>query len=183
MRAVDFVFFFNDTATTEIYTLSLHDALPIWEIADEILSGHVHLGGEVKVATVMFADLRDFSVLTSHLPPEEVITFVNGYMTEMTKVIEVHQGVIDKYIGDAVMAIFGAPVAHPNSSFQAVLSALLIRDRIREWNDERKGAGLLIAEIGIGIHTGPMVAGNMGAEDRLNYTVRSEEHTSELQSH
>lgn len=141
------------------------------EIADEILSGHVHLGGEVKEATVFFADLRDFSVLTSHLPPEEVITFVNGYMTEMTHIIEAHQGVIDKYIGDAVMAIFGAPVEHPNSSFQAVLSGILIRDRLAEWNDERKAAGLLVAEIGIGIHTGPMVAGNMGAEDRLNYTV------------
>ncbi len=141
------------------------------EIATEILSGKVHLGGEVKDATVFFADLRDFSVLTSNLPPEEVITFVNGYMNEMTKVIEVHQGVIDKYIGDAVMAIFGAPVEHPNSSLQAVLSALIIQERIKDWNDERRAAGLIVAEIGIGIHTGPMVAGNMGAEDRLNYTV------------
>jgi class 3 adenylate cyclase len=141
------------------------------EIADKILSGKVELGGEVKDATVLFADLRDFSVLTAHLPPEEVITFINGYMTEMTQIIERHQGVVDKYIGDAVMALFGAPVEHQYAQLQAVLSGLLIRNRIKEWNDERKAAGLLTAEVGIGIHSGPMVAGNMGAEDRLNYTV------------
>ncbi len=141
------------------------------EIADEILIGHVHLGGEVRESTVLFADIRGFSQLTENLPPDEVIIFINSYMTVMTEIIENHQGVIDKYVGDAVMALFGAPVPHKYSPLQAVLAALAICDALTKWNEERQGQGLIVAEVGIGIQTGPMVAGNMGAEMRLNYTV------------
>ncbi|MBS0621675.1 MAG: adenylate/guanylate cyclase domain-containing protein [Verrucomicrobia bacterium] len=150
---------------------SVLDKVVSREIADEILEGKVHLGGEVKDVTVLFADIRNFTSLTENLPPGEVITFVNSYMTQMTEVVERHQGVIDKYIGDEIMALYGAPVTHPYSALQAVLSALIIQKNLSDWNEERKMQGLLTADVGIGIHTGPVVVGNMGAENRLNYTV------------
>ena len=141
------------------------------EIADEILQGKVTLGGEVREVCVLFADIRNFTQITANLPPEEVITFVNAYMNEMTQIIETYQGVIDKYVGDEVMALFGAPVSHKFAPLQAVLAAITIRDKLTQWNEERKEQGLFICHVGIGVHYGPMVAGNMGAEDRLNYTV------------
>ncbi|MGE3953598.1 MAG: adenylate/guanylate cyclase domain-containing protein [Parachlamydiales bacterium] len=141
------------------------------EIAEEILHGNVALGGEVREVCVLFADIRNFTQITANLPPEEVITFVNAYMNEMTQIIEIYQGVIDKYVGDEVMALFGAPVSHPYAPLQAVLAAITIRDKLTQWNEERKAQGLFTCHVGIGIHYGPMVAGNMGAEDRLNYTV------------
>lgn len=141
------------------------------EIADEILRGKVHLGGEVREVTVLFADIRGFTQITEKLPPDEVIVFINSYMTVMTEIIEAYQGVIDKYVGDEVMALFGAPLAHPYSALQGILAALVMRQKLQEWNQERATLGLVAADVGIGIHTGSMVAGNMGAEDRLNYTV------------
>ncbi len=150
---------------------SVLDKVVSKEIAHEILHGQVDLGGQVKQVTVLFADVRNFTKITENLPPEEVITFVNSFMTIMTEEIERHLGVVDKYMGDEVMALFGAPVEHPLSALQAVLTALLIKKRIEECNKERKEQGLFTAEVGLGIHCGPMVAGNMGAKDRLNYTV------------
>lgn len=141
------------------------------EIANEILRGKVHLGGEVREVTVLFADIRGFTHITEKLPPDEVIVFINSYMTVMTEVLEAYRGVIDKYVGDEIMALFGAPVAHTYSALQGILAALVLRKKIMEWNAERKELGLISAHVGIGVHTGPMVAGNMGAEDRLNYTV------------
>jgi class 3 adenylate cyclase len=141
------------------------------EIADEILRGKVHLGGEVREATVLFADIRGFTHITENLPPDEVIVFINSYMTVMTEILEAYQGVIDKYVGDEIMALFGAPVEHQYSALQGILAAIVMRQRLIEWNEERRKLGLVSAMVGVGINTGPMVAGNMGAEDRLNYTV------------
>jgi class 3 adenylate cyclase len=141
------------------------------EIADEILKGHVQLGGEVREVAVLFADIRNFTRITELLPPQEVITFVNSYMTLMTEIIEEYHGVIDKYVGDEIMALYGAPLPSKCSTLQAILSAMQIVERLKAWNEERHQKGLLTAEVGIGIHQGPMVAGNMGGLDRLNYTV------------
>ena len=133
------------------------------EIADEIHQGQVELGGEVKQATVFFGDIRNFTTLTEGMDPVDVIHFVNEYMTAMTSVLEQHHGVIDKYMGDEVMALFGAPIENEYHSLQAVLSGLVIVNKLKELE--------MSADVGIGIVTGPMVCGNMGAEDRLNYTV------------
>lgn len=141
------------------------------EVANEILQGKVELGGEGREVTVLFADIRDFTHLTEHIPPERVIEFLNAFMTKMTAAIEHYRGVIDKYVGDEVMALFGAPVANPSSALQGLLAAVKMMEELRTWNQERQGAGLPLIQAGIGLATGHMVAGNMGAEDRLNYTV------------
>lgn len=141
------------------------------EIADEILKEDPHLGGEEKEVTVFFADIRSFTSLTENMAPKEVIQLLNGCMTKVSAVIDKYGGVIDKYVGDEVMALFGAPVSKAESSLNAVLCALDIIETLREWNKEREHNNLPKVEMGIGIHKGMVLAGNMGAEDRLNYTV------------
>ncbi len=141
------------------------------EIAQEILKGSVHLGGEEKKVTVLFADIRDFTKITQSMQPQAVIYLLNTCMTKISQVIDKNHGVIDKYVGDEAMALFGAPVTHGEDAFNAILSAWQILQAIREWNMSRTAQGEPAIEIGVGVHTGPMLAGNMGAENRLNYTV------------
>lgn len=141
------------------------------EIAQEILKGSIHLGGEEREVTVLFADIRGFTKLTQKMAPHEVIDMLNGCMTVISRVIDEEGGVIDKYIGDAVMALFGAPVSKEESALKAVTCAVKIQDAIRAWNVQREQANLPPLAMGIGVHTGLVVAGNMGAENRLNYTV------------
>lgn len=141
------------------------------DIAQEILKGTVHLGGEEKKVTVLFADIRHFTAMTQKMDPKEVITLLNDCMTKLSHIVDCHGGVIDKYVGDEVMALFGAPVAHPESAYQAILTALEMISALNKWNTERRTEGKPPIEVGIGIHTGTVLAGNMGAENRLNYTV------------
>ena len=141
------------------------------EIAQEILKGTIHLGGEEKIVTVLFADIRGFTQLTAQMPPYDVITLLNTCMTKISHAIDKEKGVIDKYVGDEIMAIFGAPIDHPESALHAILSAIEIRSILQEWNMHRMREAKPPIEMGIGIHTGPVLAGNMGAENRLNYTV------------
>ncbi len=141
------------------------------EIAEEALKGNIQLGGEEKRVTVLFADIRGFSEMTEKMDPKEVINLINTCMTKVSEKIDAHDGVIDKYVGDEVMALFGAPIEKPKSALQAIQSALDMVDEINKWNLERKQQGLQAIEMGIGIHTGNVVAGNMGADNRLNYTV------------
>lgn len=141
------------------------------DIADLILQAPLHLGGEDRVVTILFSDIRNFTGMTEHLNPQEVIEFLNGFMTKMTRVIEGEGGIIDKYIGDEIMALFGAPIAYPDHALRAISSARIMMETLKKSNDERESKGKERIEMGIGIHTGVVVAGNMGAEDRLNYTV------------
>ncbi|MCH9614649.1 MAG: hypothetical protein SP1CHLAM54_13870 [Chlamydiia bacterium] len=141
------------------------------EIAEETLKGNVHLGGEEKMVTVFFADIRNFTKMTERMPPQEVIHLINECMTKISHIIDSHGGVIDKYVGDEVMGLFGAPVSKEDSALNAILSATEIMETLSTWNKEREAAGEDIIEMGIGIHTGLVVAGNMGADNRLNYTV------------
>lgn len=141
------------------------------DVADEILRTQIHLGGEDRVVTMLFSDIRGFTELTENTTPQKTIQMLNGCMTKISRVIEGEGGVIDKYVGDEVMAIFGAPTTHPDHALRAVSSGMLIVETLKRWNDERAQDGELPIAMGIGIHTGLVVAGNMGAEDRLNYTV------------
>ena len=141
------------------------------EVAQEILKGDIKLGGEERSVSIFFADIRGFTHLTQNMPPHEVIEFLNKCMTKISLLIEKHQGVIDKYMGDGIMAIYGAPIAFEKSGLQAIATALEITEVLEQWNCERKASGLPAVEVGIGIHTGPVCAGNMGAKHRLNYTV------------
>lgn len=141
------------------------------EIAKEILRGDVKLGGEERIVSMLFADIRGFTKLTQNMPPHEVIEFLNKCMTKMSNVVEDNKGVIDKYMGDGLMALYGAPIAYEESALHAIVSALEMINKLKEWNQERIRDKLSPIYAGIGIHTGSVFAGNMGAQNRLNYTV------------
>lgn len=141
------------------------------EIAAEILNGNISLGGEEKQATIVFADIRKFTHLTEKMNPQDVIRLLNSAMTKISHEVDLFGGVIDKYVGDEAMALYGAPVTQEDHAKRACLSALQMMEKIEAWNVEREKEGLLPVHIGIGICTGEVVAGNMGAENRLNYTV------------
>ncbi|MCC5832236.1 MAG: adenylate/guanylate cyclase domain-containing protein [Chlamydiales bacterium] len=141
------------------------------DVAEEILRTQIHLGGEDRIVTMLFSDIRNFTELVEKATPQKTIEMLNGCMTKISRVIEGEGGVIDKYVGDEVMAIFGAPTSHPDHALRAVASGMLIIETLKQWNQERILRGEPALEMGIGINTGLVVAGNMGAEDRLNYTV------------
>ncbi|PIS00816.1 MAG: hypothetical protein COT84_05770 [Chlamydiae bacterium CG10_big_fil_rev_8_21_14_0_10_35_9] len=141
------------------------------QIAEEILKGAIKLGGEEKIVTIFFADIRDFTKITEKMSPHEVIEMLNATMTKISHSVDQFSGVIDKYVGDEVMALFGAPIEDENSSYKAVVAAKTMIDDLNSWNQQRKKENKPEIHIGVGIHTGVVVAGNMGAENRLNYTV------------
>ncbi|MDO9317690.1 MAG: adenylate/guanylate cyclase domain-containing protein [Gammaproteobacteria bacterium] len=141
------------------------------EIAEELLSKTIELGGEEKIVTVLFADIKGFTSLCENTPPEAVLTLLNSYLSEITAVIERHQGVVDKYTGDSVMALFGAPLSRGNDAQNAVRTALAMEEAMTSLNARNRAAGLAEVEAGIGVHTGLVVAGNLGSQNRLNYTV------------
>lgn len=141
------------------------------KIAEEILSGNDHLGGKEQEIAVLFADIRGFTQLTEKMPPKEVIDLLNQCMSKVSHVVEKNGGVIDKYVGDEAMALFGVPREDKHEAYQAVAAAIEMQKSLKVWNEIRRVSGQPPVEMGVGIHIGNMVAGNMGAEERLNYTV------------
>lgn len=141
------------------------------QIADELMKKDIELGGEEVEATILFSDIRGFTGISEGMQPQQVIRMLNHYLTEMNRIIEGHSGVVDKYIGDAVMAIFGAPLSHPASPLNAVQSALDMQAAMAGLNAHFESLGIPPIAIGIGINSGTVVAGNMGSMSRLNYTV------------
>jgi adenylate cyclase len=141
------------------------------EIASELLGKNIELGGEEKYVTVLFSDLRGFTSLSESLPPKELLSLLNRYLSVMSQCVEREGGVIDKYIGDAIMAIYGAPLANENHADAAVRTGIAMRNALVELNCTLEKEGIAPLSIGIGINTGTVVAGNMGSEQRLNYSV------------
>ena len=141
------------------------------EIAEELLSRQIELGGEEREVTVLFSDIRNFTGLCEKLAPGDVVRLLNSWFTRANEVIERHGGVVDKYIGDAVMALFGAPLDKPGAAARAVGAGLDLQQAIRQMNKGLITAGTPSLNIGIGIHTSQVLAGNMGSASRLNYTV------------
>ncbi|HEX2862239.1 MAG TPA: adenylate/guanylate cyclase domain-containing protein, partial [Lacunisphaera sp.] len=141
------------------------------EIATQLLQSDLKLGGEEREVTILFCDLRDFTGFSEKMAPADVLALLNRYLDRMSTIIEQHGGVIDKYIGDAIMALFGAPVAMPNSAARAITAARAMGDALDELNMELAAEGKLRLAFGIGINTARVVAGNMGSKTRLNYTV------------
>jgi class 3 adenylate cyclase len=141
------------------------------EISAEILKGSVELGGEERTITMLFSDIRGFTHLSSNLKPKTVIALLNAYMTQMCRIIDATHGVVDKFVGDEIVALYGAPVAIQNPAIQAIEAALLMIEALRISNETYRKENKPLFEIGIGIHTGNVCVGNMGAENRLNYTV------------
>jgi adenylate cyclase len=141
------------------------------EVAEELLRGDVTLGGEEREVTVLFSDLRDFTSMSESLSPQELLAILNLYFTRMSGIVETHGGVIDKYVGDGLMAIFGAPVSKADDADRAMQAALEMTDALDGLNENWRARSLPVIGVGIGINTDVVVAGNMGSETRLNYTV------------
>jgi len=131
------------------------------------------LGGVNQVATILFADIRGFTRLASRLDPEAIVAMLNEYFSEMTEVIFQHGGTLDKYIGDGLMALFGAPYAGPDDSINAVRAAIAMQERLEILNEQlrsEEGAWRHFS-IGIGINTGLVTVGYVGSARRLDYTA------------
>lgn len=141
------------------------------EIAEKAMKGEIKLGGERKVATIFFSDIRSFTAISEQLEPEEVVEFLNEYMTIMVRIISEHQGIVDKFIGDAIMAVWGVPESKGNDALNAVNATIEMRKALLEFNKGRGSAKKPIIKIGCGLNTGPVLAGQIGSEDRLDYTV------------
>lgn len=141
------------------------------EVAARLLRDGAALGGEEREVTVLFCDLRGFTPLSESLAPRDLVTLLNRYLDRMSAAIEAEGGVIDKYIGDEIMALFGAPVAAPDSADRAVRAALAMRSALAELNHELAAEDRPPLGFGVGINTARVVAGNIGSHRRLNYSV------------
>jgi len=140
------------------------------KVAQALVNGQLALGGELREISVLFCDIRGFTPMTENMPPEEVIEMLNEHMTALTRVVKEHNGVLDKFVGDLLMAIFGAPVSQENDTLNAARCAL----RLMQEREKLNATSRHQLKIGIGIATGKVVAGCMGSSDRLNYTVLGE---------
>ena len=129
------------------------------------------LGGEKKELTVLFSDIRDFTYFSERFDSQQTVTFLNHYLSSMSEVIFKHQGTIDKFIGDAIMAIFGAPVPQQDHADKACLVAMGMVENLQAVNEENVKLGFPKIAIGVGINTGNMTIGNIGSNKRFDYTV------------
>ncbi len=142
-------------------------------VLEEILQnpGKVTLGGEERVITVLFSDIRGFTTLSESVTPAELVRILNIYFTAMTEEIMKEDGVLDKFVGDAVMAFWGAPLHQPDHADRAIRAAKGMERRLEELNEVFKKEGTPEIKIGIGLYTGEAIAGNVGSSERFNYTV------------
>jgi adenylate cyclase len=139
------------------------------EVAHELLARGLALGGELREASVLFADVRGFTGLAERTAAPDLLRLLNAYLTAMSRSIEHEGGVVDKYMGDAVMAVFGAPLEQPDHAARALAAARAMLGEVERLNETRRPEPPL--RIGVGIASGPVVAGNVGSPERLNYTV------------
>lgn len=135
---------------------------------------HVKIGGESREITVFFSDIRNFTEISAKLNPKVLSQYINRYMGKMTKIIFENHGTLDKYIGDAIVAFWGAPLNLEHHPYHALKSALKMIDIIPELNNEYKKEGLPELQHGIGINTGECSVGNMGSEKIFSYTAIGE---------
>jgi len=129
------------------------------------------LGGQRRQMTVLFSDIRGFTTVSEKGQPEEIVAILNEYFTRMVEIVFEHKGTLDKFVGDMVMALFGAPLDDPNHAEHAVDAALKMIRELNRLNEKWAAEGRPSLDIGIGISTGPMIAGNIGSEAIMSYTV------------
>ena len=144
------------------------------DIAEKAASGQLSLGGEDKNATVFFSDIRSFTAMSEKMTAPQVVEFLNDYFTRMVDCVNRTNGIVDKFIGDAVMAVWGAATTNGSpeeDAWAAVKAALMMRIALYHFNENQIKHGRNPIKIGCGINSGPIVAGQIGSEDHMNYTV------------
>lgn len=143
------------------------------EVVDEILKDpeRLALTGERREVTVVFCDVRGFTPLSERLSPEEVVSLLNEFYNLMIDTTFKHDGTLDKFLGDAVMAIFGAPIPHPDHALRAIRTAIAMQEGIVTLNEKRLTESKEPITVGVGVSAGEVVAGTVGTEDRMEYTV------------
>jgi len=141
------------------------------DVLEKVLEGEVELFGEQRHSTVLFCDIRDFTTISEQLPPKELLTRLNGWLDIMVDAIVDHGGRVDKFIGDSIMAVFGVPIQQENHSLRAVKAGLDMLERLKYWNEELKSPDFMPWQIGIGIHSGEVIAGNIGSKKKMEYAV------------
>ncbi|MEY3866892.1 MAG: hypothetical protein RLZZ338_783 [Cyanobacteriota bacterium] len=141
------------------------------EVAEQLLaSGDTGLGGKRKHVSVLFSDIRSYTTLTEKLQAEEVVTMLNEYFERMVDAVFQYGGTLDKYIGDALMAVFGSPAPLEDHAWCAMQTAVEMRERLSAFNQERQENGLMSISIGMGIHSDEVVSGNIGSSKRMELT-------------
>jgi class 3 adenylate cyclase/ActR/RegA family two-component response regulator len=162
----------------EIFNTNLRNAFSRYlspVVVNEIIQdpSKLNLGGEKREMTALFTDIQGFTTISEHLEPAQLVSLLNLYLSDISNIITENLGTIDKYVGDAIVAFFGAPLYQENHAVLACRSALLIKEAEKALNrritEERLSPLPLFTRIGI--NTGPMIVGNMGSENKLNYTI------------
>ncbi len=144
------------------------------QIAERILDGlesEVRIEGTRVDAVVLFADVRGFTTLSEKTPPEEIVKMLNQFFERMVGIVQRHQGVIDKFIGDNMMVVWGVPKSIEDAERKAVTAGMEMLAEMKKWNEELQRQGKSEVGIGIGINCGPMIAGSVGSSERMEYTV------------
>jgi adenylate cyclase len=156
------------------------------EVVSELLAspGGLALGGEERKVTLLMSDLRGFTATTEALLPEQVVRLLNSYLGAMAEVVLRYQGTIDEFVGDAVLAIFGAPVAREDDARRAVACALAMQLALHDLNEKNAVLDLPRLEMGVAVHTGAVIVGNLGSERRTKYGVVGSpvNHTGRIES-
>jgi len=141
-------------------------------VAERLLDGDIVLGGEERKITVLFSDIRDFTWISEKLPPQEVVSLLNEYFDVMVGAVFAHDGILNKFIGDGMMAIFGAPESRGGEEERAVRAAIEMRERLKTFNRRQINKETMVTlSVGIGITTGTAVVGNVGSTQRMDYTA------------
>lgn len=140
-------------------------------VTEDLLKGDLQLGGSKKTVTVFFSDVRDFTKFSEGHTPEEVVSMLNEYFQIMVGIINKNGGVVDKFIGDAIMAVWGAPNSTERDPQNAVKACIEMRQALQVLNELREGRGQVPLKIGIGLHRGEAISGTVGSSERMEYTV------------
>jgi adenylate cyclase len=142
-------------------------------VVEKILAnpGQIQLGGENQIVTILFSDIRGFTRLSEDMEPQFVVELLNEYFSEMTDLIFESGGTLDKYLGDGIMAVFGAPLARADDPWRAATTAVKMQRALVRLNRDWELRGQPALRVGIGINTGPVTAGNIGSSRRMDYTV------------
>jgi adenylate cyclase len=142
-------------------------------IVEKILANpnEIHLGGENQTVTILFSDIRGFTPMAEHMEPHAVVELLNEYFSEMTDLIFESGGTLDKYLGDGIMAVYGAPIAKPDDALRATRTAMEMQRALAALNRDWERRGQQPLRMGVGVNTGQVTAGNIGSAKRMDYTV------------